>query len=298
LFDAGKFDELEAMAEGFRASKSRFTDGVWKLAIFGLVFELDPRNPEEAFLNQIAMAERWRKAMPKSVTAQTVLADAWGNYAWKARGDGYAHEVNEAAWPITRARIDNAWKIINEPLAPGTPDLPMRHEKRLILAKAKGVGRESYESLFREAVQLEPGYYTLYGQKTTYLQPKWYGEPGELEQFVDGVRTANPGGEGPTIYARTVWSMFLAGEVDGFDNEHITWDKMKEGYQQIRGKYPKSAWILNNFAKFSCRAADYDTLYPLMKSIDSGNFYGEAWQDVDFNGCREKVGLPPLSEGR
>lgn len=296
MFTDRKFAEIDAMADEFRTTKSRFPDGVWKLQIFITAFDLATRTPQWAFGSYISLAEEWCRTRPKSITARTVLAKAWSDYAWKERGGGYASEVKEEAWPVVRERLDKAWQIINEPLLPGVSDCPTRHNLRLTLAKTRGVERELFEELFQEALRQSPGYYHHYAIKAGYLHPKWHGEEGEWQRFIENVVDRNPGNEGATIYTRTAWSMFLGNDWQNFLDSGVSWTKMKAGFTEIDRNYPNSPWILNTFAKFACRAGDRDTANALFKRIGLDSFYPEAWGSDNVDSCRSWAGVPTMAE--
>jgi hypothetical protein len=296
LFENGNYAELDRMADQFRKNKSRFPDGVWKLYIFYTGFEMSPYVPEPYFPGAIDMASSWRKTNPKSVTAQCVLASLWADYAWKARGGGYASEIKDQSKPLMRERLEKAWKIINEPLASGVADCPKRHDLRLVLAKARGVENKQFEVMYKEALKQAPDYYQLYSTIADYLLPKWHGHVGEWQQFITKVADQNPKREGATIYTRTVWSMFLGNDLQKFEGSGISWPRMKEGFEEIDRNYPNSSWILNNTAKFACRAGDKETLRSKMKRIDRNNYYPEAWKDENIDTCRKLIGLLPIPE--
>lgn len=296
MFTDRKFAELDAMAEEFRTTKSRFPDGVWKLQIFITAFNLATRTPQWAFTSYISLAEEWRRTRPNSILARTVLAKAWSNYAWNERGGGFASEVKEEAWPVVRERLDKAWQIINEPLPLGTNDCPTRHDLRLIIAKSRGVEREQFEELFQEALRQSPGYYHYYATKADYLLPKWYGEQGEWQRFIEKVADLNPAGEGATVYTRTAWSMFQDKDWQNFKDSEVSWTRMKAGFTEIDHNYPDSPWIHNNFAKFACRAGDRDTANLLLKRIGLETYYPEAWGKDNVDACRTWAELPTLEE--
>jgi len=296
MFTDRKFAELDAMAEEFCTKKSRFPDGIWKLQIFITAFNLGTNTPEWAFGSYISLAEEWRRTRPTSVMAQTVLAKAWSNYAWKERGGGYASEVKDESWPVVHERLDKAWQIINEPLPPGVSDDPTRHNLRLTLANARGVEREQFEDIFQEALRQSPGYYHHYAIKAGYLHPKWHGEEGEWQRFITEVADMNPGNEGATIYTRTVWSMFLSDDWKDFEGSAVSWDKMKAGFAEIDRNYPDSPWIMNTTAKFACRAGDRETAIAMFKRIGLDNFYPEAWGNENVDSCRTWAGLLTITE--
>jgi hypothetical protein len=285
MFEKKQFAELDAMADKFRKSKSRFPDGVWKLRVFYTGFDQSPNTPEWAFPKYIDFANEWRRARPTSVTAQSVLAGAWMDYAWQARGSGYANKVKEDSWQLVNERLEKAWKIVNEPLAPGVKECPNRLWLRLGLATAMGFEKKKFEALFQEAQKQEPGYYSHYAAKSNYLLPKWHGEEGEWQQFINKVVVQNPRGEGASIYTRTAWRLF-PNDWQNFEGSGVSWAKMKAGFAEINRNYPHSPWILNTYAKFACRAGDLDTMKGLFKRIDSQHYYSEAWGRDNIEDCR------------
>jgi hypothetical protein len=300
MFSKKQYAELDSMADKFRRNKSRFPDGVWKLTIFYTAFDLSSNTPEWAFPMYISKAEDWRHIRPKSITAQCVLANAWKDYAWQARGGGYASQVKEESWQLVRQRLEKAWKIVNERLAPGVSDCPNRLNLRLRLAQAMGFEKKKFETLFQEALQQEPGYYQHYTVKGCYLLPKWQGEEGDWQQFITRVAEQNPRGEGATIYTRTVWSMYLSNDWKDFQGSGVSWGRMKAGFKEIDHNYQNSPWILNSFARFACRAGDLETMKALCKQIDSGNYYPEAWGKDNAEDCRMwvKLGKSKVEIGR
>lgn len=296
MFENGKFAELDAMAHNYLVADSQFSDGGSKLGTYYTAFHLSTSTPEMAFPQYIALAEEWRRTNPTSVTAQTVLADAWTCYAWKARGGGYASEVKDEEWPLVRERLNKAWEIVNEPLAPGIADSPIRHELLLDLARVRGVERDKFEAMFQDALRKNPDYYYFYVQKAEYLLPKWHGEEGEWQRFITEVVNKNPEGHGATIYTRTAWSLFYSNDWKDFVGSGVSWARMKAGFEEMSRNYPTSTWLLNSEARFACKAGDHETLAILLKRIDSNKYYSEAWDNDSVNDCRRKVGLPAYAE--
>ncbi|MDD2899339.1 MAG: DUF4034 domain-containing protein [Desulfuromonadaceae bacterium] len=287
MFENKKYTELDAMADEFRTTKSRFLDGEWKLQTFYTAFDLGTNNPDSEFDKYFKLAEEWQKVRPSSITAQCVLAKVWLDYAWHARGGGYASEVKENTLQIVNERVDKAWKIVNKPLAPNVSECPNRLNLILRLARARGVDKNTFESFFQKAIRQEPGYYQHYEVKAVYLEPKWGGEEGDWQKFINKVLKQNPLGEGASIYTRTAWTLHRRQDWVTYDNSGISWDKMKEGFTEINRNYPGSMWNINFFAKFACLAKDKETLVELLKQVDSGVKYNNAWRDINMDDCRD-----------
>ncbi len=285
LFEVEKYTELDNMAAKFRVEKTRFPDGQWKLHVFYTAFEPGSTTPEWVFPLYISRAEKWRSSRRDSVTAQCASAALWKSYAWKARGSGYAGEVKQEAWRLVEERLDKAWSIINQPLRPGVADCPKRFQLLLALATIKGVEENAYAILFKEAIQQTPDYYAHYFARANYLLPKWFGTDGDWQRFITEISNKNPGAEGATIYARTAWTMFLNREWQDFESSNVSWDRMNAGFKQIELNYPNSSWVLNWHARFACRAGKVEAMN-LLNTIDSRNYYPEAWDKDNIEDCR------------
>ena len=285
MFDDGKYDQLDSLANEIRANKSRFMDGGWKLLYFYYGFNLDGNYPQWVFTSYIDKAEQWRRAHPESVTARVVLGQAWYNYAWHERGDGYAGTVKNSSWRIVNERLQKAWDIINVPPASGVADCPERHYLRLKLANAMGFDRDKYEVLFQEAIRFEPEYYVFYTEKAEFLLPRWHGKEGEWSRYMTDVAHHTPGGEGPSIYTRMAWSQY--GTWENFEKDGVSWDLMKAGFLQMERNYADSSFILNGFARFACLARDRQTLKLLLKRIDSGKYNPDGWGKMSIDRCRK-----------
>src|SRR3990172_3505553 len=100
LFNSGKYDELEKKAKEFRAKKSRFDDGLFKLPYFYIALaspeEKSDKNYEKLFSN----VKQWSKKFPGSITQKIAEGTIWIEYAWFARGSGYTDTVSEQNWNV------------------------------------------------------------------------------------------------------------------------------------------------------------------------------------------------------
>ena len=87
------YAQLEREAQQVRGSKSRLQGGVWKL--FGFYEGVGKPSAGDSASDSdwgahLASVKRWIVAFPNSATAQIALADSYVNYAWAARGNGFA----------------------------------------------------------------------------------------------------------------------------------------------------------------------------------------------------------------
>ncbi|KAF0244270.1 MAG: hypothetical protein FD167_3659, partial [bacterium] len=181
----GKFEELDKIAESLRASKETFPGGEWKLEVFyDAISSLNDAINDEFWEINIKTLETWVKERPESITARVALGSLWDQYAWKARGTGYASEVSEENFRLFYERLEKGEIVLNE--AKKLPvKCPIWYEMMLSVAHSTGWDKEHYNRLFEEAIKTEPYYSQFYRGKIVYLLPQWYGERGDLEKFAE-----------------------------------------------------------------------------------------------------------------
>ena len=270
LFEKDDFAAIERMGNELRTDKTRFPGGFWKLTSFYAGLSAGDGSSAEAhdeaeWRSWFARMDAWGKAFPDSITLPPARAHALVNYAWEARGGGWANTVREAGAKQFGERLEQARAVLDK-----AAKLPVRcpHWYRAMQGVALGQGwdRKEYERLFAEAVAAEPEYLDFYFSKALYLMPRWYGEPGEWERFADesARRTAATGGM--VMYTRIAWinSTFYD---NLFKETRIEWPKMKQGWLDLEKRWPDSAWNLNNFCKFAVAAGDKETVAALLKRI-------------------------------
>lgn len=270
LFEKDDFATIERMGNELRSDKKRFPGGIWKLASFyaGLSAgdaSIAVAHDEAEWRRWFARMDAWEKAFPDSITLPPARAHALVDYAWEARGGGWANTVTEAGASHFGERLAQARAVLDK-----AAKLPVRcpHWYRAMQGVALGQGwdRKQYEQLFAEAVAAEPDYPEFYFSKALYLMPRWHGEPGEWERFADETARMTAPTGGMEMYARIAWvNSGYYGKL--FKETLIEWPKMKQGWLDLEKRWPDSAWNLNNFCKFAAEAGDQETVAALLKRI-------------------------------
>lgn len=265
LFRLENFDELESMARDLRENKSRFSGGYLKLPTFYNALCIPETSSETSYRDLFDRIGRWEARFPGSVTARVVEGETWLNYAWFARGNGYADTVSELGWSLFKQRAQKAYEVLGQPPAGG--DCPERYNQLLTVALALGWDRDAYEKVFDEAVAFDPSYYPFYLKKVVYLLPRWYGNDGEWQKFADDAVKLAPTSEGMAVYTRITLATFEQGEWNSFGGAGVSWPKMRQGFRDLERQYPGSRWNLNLFAMFAAIADDSDTASELFAKI-------------------------------
>ena len=209
--------------------------------------------------------DAWKAAFPDSLTQPVARAEALVNYAWEARGGGYANTVTGEGWKLLAERLGQARGVLED-----AAKLPVRdpHWYNVMQSVALGEGwdRDRSEALFAEAVAAEPTYYHYYFSRTSAELPRWapIRTPGSTSPRRPPARTTPTraslfirGSSGPT---KGRWEA-------AFKTRGSTGKKSGQGFRDIEKRYPNSNWNLNNFCRFACLAGDRETAHELFDRL-------------------------------
>jgi hypothetical protein len=235
------FHGLDAMAERLRRDRTTYAQGDWPITFFfDSICDLPKGTPEGPWQIQLEALRSWFQNDPDSITPRVALARALLNYAFVARGNGWASTVTSEGWRLFDERVTEARRIliVAEYL---DASCPVYFAMRLKLALVDGTPRDQYEELFNKSVQAYPTYSNFYRHKAYYLLPRWHGEEGEWENFA-ATAADNLGGEkGDALYAQIVWSMH---DYRFFGNilreTKVDWPRLQRGLGALCRQYPRS----------------------------------------------------------
>lgn len=257
-FSQGKFDQLEKAASEARKGKGRVIGGVWKLYDFydaiGKTFIRD-RADESDWKIYFDSLKQWIAAKPESAAARLSLAHAYMSYAWEARGGGYANSVTDKGWDLFGDRVDLASATLAEAAHLKEKD-PYWYELMQTVAIAQGWDKAQARELVEQASASEPGYYHYYREYANFLQPRWYGEEGEVEAFAEETSNRVGGPEGDFLYFEI--ASLLACQCDPDTNalQNMSWPKIKQGYAALEQLYGVSNLKRNRFASMAVKSGD------------------------------------------
>jgi len=258
-FRREKFEELDRTADQLLKAKARFPGGAWKIHRFiGAIGECPggADRPETDWQAHLGRFRKWMAQQPGSATAPVAYAQGLTNYAWKARGEGWASEVSKDGWNQFGDRLKQARNILQQ--APKTqPRGPEWYLGMMTVALGQSWERDEYEKLFAEAIKSEPLYFGLYSAKAYFLLPRWHGAEGEWEDFATDAADRIGGAKGDAMYY-----FIVSGQVPMFDskvffkNPKISWPRMKRGFTSIEKEYRMSYPTLNAYCHLAGRAGD------------------------------------------
>ncbi len=252
------FANLESEVRDARVAQARARGGVWKLLLFyeAVSSPLSGREATDSdWQDHFALIRKWTVARPGSAAAHIAMADAYVNYAWAARGNGYANTVSGSGWKHFNERIGLAKaKLIDA--AKTEEKCPYWYEVMQMIAVAEGWDKQQARELFDKATAFSPNYYHYYREYANFLLPKWYGEEGEMQAFAEEVFTRLPEPDSSIVYFEM--ASLLACQCDNLRDslDGLSWPRIQQGYKNLERLYGTSKLKSNRFAYMSYLAKD------------------------------------------
>jgi hypothetical protein len=252
-YNTRQFAELEKLATELRQTKPVFGNGSWKIVQFYDSFECSGKELENMWQLHDRIHQDWIAQFPQSVTAQIAYAAFFKDYGWHARGHAYADKVTTDGARLFDDRLQSAFGML-EPAGKSPEKDQYWYLTAFQIALGQGWTKYRYEQLLEEAKKFEPKFWGYDVARAHSLLPRWYGEPGDWEEYAEHA-AARPDGLGAEVYARIV--MAEHGYYDNvFRETKASWPKVREGLLALRQKYDHSFEILNLTAKLAALAGD------------------------------------------
>jgi len=224
----------------------------------------------------IERLKKWIASYPESATARIALAQAYIDYAWFARGEGYADSVSNSGWDLFGERIGITKATLLE-AAKLKEKCPYWYEAMQTVALAEGWDKKEARELFDEATKFDPSYYHYYRQFAYFLLPKWNGEEGDTQAFAEEVSSRLPGPDGSIIYFEIASLLACQCDSERDSLEGLSWAKVKQGYADLVRLYGSSNLKANRFAYMSFVAGDKSSAQSAFSTI-GGNWNPKVWE--------------------
>jgi hypothetical protein len=272
------FASISAEAASLRISKERLHGGYWKLRALYDAIEQPQANDhsDDAWQKIFAKLGRWRAQQPQDVTPVIALASAWREYAWRARGDGYADTVSATGWELYHSRIDKAGQILSEARNFNQKCPELYHEA--LRMGSDEWDRATLDEFFAEGTALEPTYYYLHQQKAMTLLPRWGGREGEWEQFADQAASKIGGQQGDIVFFNIYSLMKDMHNINFMPFHQQAAPRLIAGFRAIEKLYGASSDELNKACMASLFIKDPKTTAELLarteKDLDTDMWEG------------------------
>lgn len=270
-----KFETLDCLADRVRSGKERFPGGMWKIhTLYSGLYspvQYPMHATEEDWSNLFLRLQRWVTERPKSVTARVALATAYYGYAWDARGNGFANTVSESGWKLFRDRSAEAKRILDEASILPTK-CPEWYLSMLMVAQNQGWDMADVRSLYDKASNFEPGYYYYARMLASYLLPRWSGEKGATEKFMQEAADRIGGDQGDILYFQVASYVIENNEEDPY----LSWERIEKGFNASEKQYGVSMLNLNLIAYLASYSRHHGDAFVADKALTR---IGEQWDE-------------------
>jgi hypothetical protein len=299
-----KFVELDCIADHARTGKERFPGGAWKIHLLYEGLRQPAPYPvhatQEDWTHLLQRLQRWADARPKSITARVALALAYLDYAADARGSGYANTVSGSGWKLYAQRTEKAKQILKDASTLATKDPEWYVAMQMVSINQSWTVAQA-RVLFEEANKFEPEYYTYARDLAYYLLPKWSGEEGDTEKFVQEIADRIGGDKGDILYFQVAAASYVICGC-GDDNPRLSWDRIKRGFEASEKSYGVSMGNLNRIAYLASYFGERDPVYGDKIFTRIGNQWdAETWKTKeDFERMKAYIAavIPAVAELR
>jgi hypothetical protein len=267
----GRYADLDALADRLRA---RPHCGYYESVSLAWLYEVLAEPATGQSLSQrLEQIQRWVDARPESVAARVVWADACIQWAWEARGSGYANTVTAEGWRLFRERLARAEKAL-ESVPEGDLRDPELYALWIQVAIGQGGSRERAETLFRHGLTLDPAYPPLYYRMAVYYLPRWYGEPGDLAELARRAAHQASETEGAGMAWYVAYQVYRYGGISELRESGISLKLLAQATEDLLARHPQGLTRLNRMFLMAWGLDDRSLGLALMKRI------GDHW-DTD-----------------
>jgi hypothetical protein len=188
-------------------------------------------------------------------TATTLIFEGsyYTQYAWEARGGGFANTVTPEGFKLMQERLVAASEALAKAyeLNPNDADAPT---KMMDVELGQGNGKDVLETWFKRAMKANPDNYQACMNKLYYLEPKWYGSPQEMLAFAHECRASNNWyAQLPTLLvdAHDRLSRYVPKPEEYFQSPGV-WADIQSVYQPMLNAWPQNAWVRSKYTYYAC----------------------------------------------
>jgi rhomboid protease GluP len=278
MFMAGDYAGLDARLRKYASNLADLPDGTSHYE--GIWNGLDDLFESGRISVSVALRHTadWQQRVGGSPTPLLVEAQIFREWAYQARGHGYASSVSPEAQAFYEARSEMAAASLGEATeaASNTPQWYV-----LSLDVGRDESSPNLRAIFDRGAAKYPAYLSLYRHMLVSLMPRWGGSTAQVDDFIVAAsKKAGGGAIDPAMYAR----LYLAyGNLEGGDYNVIEAASadpvlMKAGLEKLRQRYANSDYVLNAVARFACidnEVFAYRALRPMLNNRPSST----AWPD-------------------
>ncbi|MEW6068880.1 MAG: DUF4034 domain-containing protein [Nitrospirota bacterium] len=282
LLKEEQFEKLDKIAEELRKSRKMLINGSSALSIF--YNELTDNNgSEQEIVSLINLYEKWKKAYPDSPTPLVALSIIYTDYAYMARGSGWAGEVTDKQWELFYMRMNKADEYVNNTIA--ERDMRSYVEKiKIIKLIGKNNAKIRAYAILDKGIAIDPDYHSMYFTMAELFMERWHGDNRyEMIDFIDEYSARRKGLEGTILYIKMLLHMTFYYEPFNYLNRmNVSWSSLEQKLKSVLNEQPENIFILNAYWYFAGIALDLERAEELGRKLDKINgWLTDIWWDKD-----------------
>ena len=219
------------------------------------------------------LLEAWKLEFPASPFARLASAYHGIDLAWDARSSSYGYKVSDVRWEEFRNRLKN----VREDLE-ASRELQESEPAWSVVATTYCLGAsddEWFAELSKEFFRHFPECDRFLDVAESHFMPKWGGKPGSWEPWLREMLKDQPEDVRAAAYARGVMTFIGYIEYERDNKEEmlgttkLDMKLIKDGFRELRKKYPDSNRIDNMEALWACYLTDdYQVGYDALKRMN------------------------------
>ena len=215
------------------------------------------------------------KNWPHTAVAHFIKAKFFYEWAWKARGSGYANQVSDDRWKLFSNRITEAGKALSQAwrLNPQDEQIPTL---MISVAEGRQQDRSVMETWFNRAMNLNANNYPACRSKLHYLYPQWYGSREDMLEFGrQCVQSTNWGGDVPLILVDAHLQCARSRPRDEWTNywQHPdVWPDIQAAYDKFFQMNPNAARTHNYYAWYAYTCGQWKVFNEQIALLDQVNY--------------------------
>jgi hypothetical protein len=253
-----RFEQLDKEAQLARETDTRYPGDVWKLTRFYWALSAptdEEKTSDAAWEDLLGRLRKWTRSRSSSAAARIAMAETFVNYAWHARGEGYADSVTNHGRSAFEDRLASAKSVLVEASKLKEKCLEW-YQVMFNVALGEGWDKAQARELLDQAVAFEPGYHYFYTDYARFILPKWYGEKGEAQAFAEEVSQRVGGLEGSILYYEIATEVACQCEDFADWTDGLSWPKLKQGFEDFDKTYGATNLSQNRIAYMAFAEGD------------------------------------------
>jgi len=267
-----KFDELEDLAAAIR-SKPDLLDGSPRMHCF---YEAMLRNyiVEQDLVERLEHLDEWHKAIPHSPIPEIAASRIWLDMARSIR-ERATRPLGEADQRLVNERVTRAHAYIMAALRLRRQD-PELYVPYLTLAAMQEWSPAQIDTVFDEAMKLDPHYAPVHLTRASIMLPGRGGNKGDIERLASDIRNRLGGQKGDIAYAQ-IALVALRDDPHQYNGHEFKPEVLKPSLIAYCREYAGSRWMVQEACHLACMSNDIETARAIFDQIPLGDSENVIW---------------------